>query len=416
MPDINLDQIDFPHAMIRRLDPCPCGSLKRFKDCHGSLGRDHRVEQALELRRTGHRQEAKRLIDVVLAETPDVAIAWNVLGLLQQDQHELADAIGSYRHALLLASEMPQAHVNLAHSLLLQRNYADGWREYEWRTRAPGYADYAHYPFGIPRWKGEPLSERSLLVHAEQGQGDTLQFARFIPRLAAQGVTIDVFCQPPLVSLMQGLEGVRRVTSDLVERPDQDFHAPIVDLAAHFLRSPDDDHWFGAYIHPEPELAAKWRTMFSKLPGLRIGLAWQGSRKHTNDHNRSIAVDRIMGLQVPGVSLVSLQVEQASDAIAKLGLFDAGNRFEGWEDTAAAASQLDHVVTVDSAVAHLSGAMGIPVWVLVPFSPDWRWGLASDETPWYPSMKLFRQRAPGDWDGVIERVRAALAEQVRSHQ
>jgi hypothetical protein len=337
---------------------------------------------------------------------PDVL---NLDGLLAQDDLDLAGAKSRFRRAIELAPDLPEAHFNLALALLLEGDYEGGWAEYEWRTRRPGYKDYANYPFGMARWRGEPLAGRRILVHAEQGQGDTIQFARFLEWYAQEGATIDVFCQPPLVSLMGRVRGVRRAVSDLVERPTHDFHAPIIDMGARRLNSRQAQHWRGAYLSPLRERTARWSPEIDSLPRPRTGLVWKGSELHANDHNRSLPPELAARLALGSAGMVSLQMAQGTTRPHIPVALDLGTRIADWEDTTAIVDRLDLVITVDTAVAHLAGALGKTVWTILPYSPDWRWGIRGETTAWYPSMRLFRQTRPGDWELVIDRVRAALA-------
>jgi hypothetical protein len=372
------------------------------------------MARAFELRKKGDRAAALAIVEPLLAASPAPASALNLDGLLRLDRLDVSGAKSSFRRALESMPSMPQAHFNLALALLLEGNYEEGWSEYEWRTKSPGYADYANHPFGMPRWRGEPLSGRSILVHAEQGHGDTIQFARFLPRIASEGAAIDVFCQPPLVPLIARVEGVRTATSDLVERPTNDYHATIFDLGAYRLPTVNSEHWFGTYVAASPERLHAWADRIAVLPRPRIGIAWKGSPLHNNDRNRSLPAEYVARLIAGSASFVSLQMGTEMPVGTSGTLVDAGSHIKDWDDTAAIVSYLDLVITVDTAVAHLSGAMGKPVWNLLAFAPDWRWGIGSETTRWYPSMKLFRQESPEDWAPVIERVHVALQDFIRA--
>ncbi|HET7731223.1 MAG TPA: SEC-C metal-binding domain-containing protein [Usitatibacter sp.] len=389
----------------RRLDPCPCGSGRRYRDCHGALGAegpppDARVAQAVQMRLRGEAAAAREACEAVLAAHPDHVGALNLRGLLLQDALDVAGALASFERAIALAPGVADAHFNRSLALLLLGRYAEGWAEYEWRTRLPGYADYAHHDFGMPRWRGEPLAGRRLLVHAEQGHGDTIQFARFLAPLAARGVAIDLFCHPPLRPLLARVAGVATAMASLDERPTHDFHAPIADVAAHFLPDTAAAHWWGPYLAASPGRRARFEPALAMHARPRIGLAWKGSPRHLNDRNRSLDAAMAARLVAPGATFVSLQ--QGAAPLA--GTVSVLPEEADWDDTAAVIASLDRVVTVDTAIAHLAGAMGKPVHVLLPYNPDWRWGLAGEATRWYPSMRLFRQARPGEWGPVIERV------------
>ena len=395
----------------RRLDPCPCGSGQRYRDCHGSLAvaatapPDPRVVEAIALRANGEVDKALARVEAALIQIPGDAPLENLRGLLRQDRLELPAALASFDAAIAAAPEFAAAHFNRALARLLVGDYAGGWADYAWRTRVPGYADYANHGFGMPRWSGEDLHGKRLLVHAEQGLGDTIQFSRFIAPLAAAGARIDVFCHPPLVSLMARVPGVGAAFQELATRPDHDFHAPIVDLAIHALPDRGAPHWFGAYVVAEGPPPPPLLDALASRARPRVGLAWKGSPRHANDRNRSLPRDIAVALACAVGAGFNLQQGEGPLTESQC---DAASHCASWDDTAAVIASLELVVTVDTAVAHLAGAMGKPVWMLLPFSPDWRWGLEGEATPWYPTMRLFRQRARGDWDDVLLRVRAAL--------
>jgi len=388
----------------RRLDPCPCGSGRRYKDCHGSLGAQPAAPEpasfteALALRSRGDSRAALARIEAGLRNLPGSAPLHNLRGLLLQDLMELDQAAAAFDAALGIAPQLVEAHVNRGLLLLLRGDYARGFDEYAWRTRAPGYADYANFPFGMPRWEGETLSGRSILVHAEQGQGDTIQFARFLAPLARDGATIDFFCHPPLASLLARVEGVRRATSELRERPAHDYHASILDVAQAHLRVEGAARWLGPYLDALPARLDRFGDL-AAAPGPRIGIAWKGSPLHGNDRNRSLARDAARRLVSGGATFVNLQIGEAP---LEASMLDVAPRIRDWDDTAAILARLDLLVTVDTAVAHLAGAMGRRVLLLLPFSPDWRWGTEGDTTAWYPDMRLVRQPRAGDWLPAIE--------------
>jgi hypothetical protein len=358
----------------RRIDPCTCGSGRRYKDCHGSLRQASggAAGEAAGLNRRGHERHDAGNFDAALADF-EAAIA--------------ADPM------------LAHAHYNRGVILLMRADYARAWPEYEWRTRMPGYADYANFAFGMPRWRGEPLAGRSILVHAEQGHGDTIQFARFIAPLAAAGATVDVFCHEPLVTLIARVPGVRHAFGRLRERPTHDYHAPMLDVAASQLRGIDSPHWFGPYVHALPEREERFSSLLRERLHPVVGIAWKGSARHANDRNRSLSREAAAALLAAGRTRVNLQLgEEPLDA----SMIDAASGVTDWDDTAAVIAHLDHVITVDTAVAHLAGAMGKPVTVLLPFVPDWRWRESGETTPWYPSMRLLRQVRPGDWRDTLQ--------------
>ena len=388
----------------RRLDPCPCGSGRRFKDCHGKLSIDPRLAAAAGLRHAGDAAGAKRALEAFLVSEPTNADAWTELGRVEHDVMDLGAAKAAFRRAIELAPPNPEAHFCLGLALLLEGEEAEGWAEYEWRTRVPGYADYANFPFGMPRWRGESLAGKRVLVHAEQGQGDTIQFARFLAPLAATGASIDLFAQPSLAPLLGRVAGVGTALSRLEERPTHDFHMPIIDVAIHMLRA-GCARWTGTYISALDGRVAEWKP---RVPGAkpRVAFAWKGSAKHLNDHNRSLP--RLEADRLASAVANRIDIQLGETPLEAPGALDAAPGIRDWDDTAAVLASTDILVTVDTAVAHLAGAMGVETWILLPFSPDWRWGASGDTTDWYPGAKLFRQGADRRWGPVIDRVVARL--------
>jgi hypothetical protein len=292
---------------------------------------------------------------------------------------------------------------------LLLGEYEHGWREYEWR-----WLDGGQQPeFGERPWLGEvPLDGKTLLVHSEQGFGDTLQFVRYVPWLAATGARIVLRVQDPLLPLLKGFPGTDRVIGASEDVPPFDHHCPLMSLP----------HALGAHRHPipaEPYLQAddllreRWRQRLAGArPPVRVGIAWSGSRTHVNDRARSMALADWAPLFDAGASFVSLVKEVREGDQATLAntahIAEAAGGLQTFADTAALIAELDLVICVDTAVAHLAGALGKPVWVLLPYMPDWRWLLDRSDSAWYPSARLFRQPARGDWTSVISEVRAAL--------
>lgn len=396
----------------RRNDPCNCGSGKRYKDCHGALTPNPMLARAADLRQRGDYEGALRAVAEALRAAPGDPVAMNAQGQLRLDRLEIDAALQSFALALERAPQYTEAHYNMGFAYLLRGDYARGWPEHEWRTRGPGYTDYANHDFGMPRWRGEPLRGKRILVHAEQGNGDTLQFARFLKPLAEEGAEIDVFCQVPLQALMARMPGVKRAFSTLAERPTHDFHAPLLDVAAHYLPDIHAPHWLGPYVTPLPERLARAAPLFKDAKHPRVGLAWKGSALNPTDHLRSLSPDEAARLVAGDAQFFSLQLGAALPPAAAGRVTDLAAHIRDWDDTAAMLAHLDLVVAADTAVVHLAGAMGKPVWVLVPFAADWRWELEGETTRWYPSMRVFRQRAPRDWRPVIERVREAYSSSV----
>jgi tetratricopeptide (TPR) repeat protein len=356
-----------------------------------------------------HFREAIRL-------RPDFAEAHNNMGAARNDLGHLPVAIDSYRQALRCNPGSADAHFNLGCALLLAGQAAEGWAEYEWCWRTPQMAGQER-SFAMPRWQGEKLRGRTILLHAEQGLGDTLQFCRFASVVAA-GAEVVLQVQPDLVRLLSALPGMHRVLPRGVELPHCDVHCPLMSLPYVFGgRLPDHSSQI-PYLRPDPSLVEAWRRRLADLQGLRVGLVWAAGQKrdlqqrHAADR-RSIALELLDPLaDIAGVSFVSLQKELPSGhrhgGRLATAMHDITSELSDFADTAAAVRNLDLVITVDTAAAHLCGAIGAPAWVLNKFDSDWRWPRDRDDTPWYPTLRQFRQRRGGDWPRVIEQVADAL--------
>jgi hypothetical protein len=266
--------------------------------------------------------------------------------------------------------------------------------------------------FGKPLWLGEyPLGRKTILLHAEQGLGDTIMFVRYAPLFARAGATVVVEVQPALRDALSGLDGVR-VVAQGETLPAFDVHCPLGSLPLAHKTTLANVPAAIPYLHANEDRLARWRTRLEALPGRRVALAFAGNPAHINDRNRSIALDRLRPLlALPGMSFISVQrdVRDADrEALGDRLITDLGGELADFADTAAVLALSDLVLTVDTAVAHLASALGRPTWILLPFWPDWRWTLDRDASPWYPDARLFRQGADGDWAPVIERVKAEL--------
>ena len=291
--------------------------------------------------------------------------------------------------------DLAEAHWNLALALLATGDFERGWQEHEWRWRANVIGP--EQSFRQPLWLGaEDLTGKTILLHNEQGLGDALQFVRYAPQVRQRGARVVLRVQRPLLSLMAGLAGADHVIAEGDALPEFDYHCPLLSLPLAFGTHLQNIPAGIPYLHPAADRLAKWQSILGERTAPRIGLAWSGNPAHKNDRNRSIALKQLLPLlSVPGVRFVSLQRDLREDDAAVLGnlpaLVSIGAQLDDFADTAAAISLLDLVITVDTAVAHLAGALGKPVWVLLPFAPDWRWLLKREDSPWYPTARLFRQ-------------------------
>jgi tetratricopeptide (TPR) repeat protein len=344
---------------------------------------------------------------------PEDAMAFNDLGNAYRELGRHQDALAAYERALALAPGLAQAHFSRAFVLLLLGDYRAGWRDYEWRWRINAFNGPVRR-FSQPLWDGSRIEQGTLLLHAEQGLGDTLQFVRYASLAAERCASVILECQPELVTLLRDTAGLGRVLAKGETLPPFVAHAPLMSLPALFGTTLDDIPWRGPYVHAEPERAAAWRGAVAE-PGLKVGLVWAGRPQQWDDRKRSISLDLLAPLaRVPRTVFYSLQVGEAAAQAARppqaMRLVDLAARIKDFSDTAAIVAGLDLVITIDTSVAHLAGAMGVPVWVLVAHAPDWRYHLARSDNPWYPTMRLFRQERDGDWSGAIERVAGALGQ------
>ena len=333
------------------------------------------------------------------------------LGVTLRKQGRADEAIACYRQAIELSPDYPEAHGNLAMALLEQGDMAAGWAEYEWRWQMPQMIRQRR-PFTQPQWRGEAGEGRTLLIHAEQGFGDSLQFCRYAPMAAALGLRVVIEVPKPLVRLLCGLPGIDRVMARGDELPAFDFHCPMLSLPmalgivdASLLSS-------APYLHANTNQAAAWRGRLAAIgdPGPRIGVAWAGNPQNHScvtaavNHRRSIAADRLAPLfGQPGLRFFSLQKDGPA-APDGFPLVDFMGEMDDFADTAALVANLDLVISVDTAVAHLAAALGKPVWLLNRFDSCWRWFLGRRDSPWYPTLRLYRQPRPNDWDSVVAEV------------
>ncbi len=345
-----------------------------------------------------------------------VALAHCNLGAAHAERLELADALACYERALAIDPDHALTHTNRALAWLLQGDYARGFPEYEWRWRL---SDVFRRPVPHPelQWHGEDLRGGTLLLYAEQGSGDVLQMIRFVPEVRARGVRCVVHCGQPLARLLRHSALADEISiNDEIDLPAFDRHASLMSVPALLGTSIERIPAQVPYVRPDNRVLERWRA---RLPGgsiLRVGLCWRGNAHHRRDAQRSIH-PALLGVLagMPGVRWVSLQKGHGAATDLPFETLDLSPLLHDFADTAAAILQLDLVITVDTSVAHLAGALGRPVWVLLPFAPDWRWLLDRHDSPWYPTARLFRQPARGDWVHVIAQVGEALAD-IRARQ
>jgi Flp pilus assembly protein TadD len=315
------------------------------------------------------------------------------------------EAKETYLKALAIDPDLPNARLSLGFVQLVTGDFENGWENYEWRTRCVGAV--APREFSQPRWDGTPLNGKTILIHAEQGCGDAIQFVRYIPRVAASGGRIVLQCRPELARLLQGFPGVDQIVTGN-ELPSFDAECPLLSLPRVFGTRLNSIPAGAPYLKAGTAVADAWeKKLGDRADHPRIGLAWAGRPTHSNDRNRSMTLSQLGPLgNLRGFTFYSLQKGQAAlqPSPADLKLVDFTSELTDFADTAALIACLDLVITVDTAVAHLAGAMGKSVWVLLPFAPDWRWLLKREDSLWYPTMRLFRQKKPNDWVRVVGEV------------
>lgn len=393
-----LPAAEFFHRQALQINP-------RYAPAYGNLG--------CVLSRLGKLAEAEACHRQALEIRPDYAEGHNNLGSTLHDLGRIEEAVASYRRALEIDPDFAQAHWNESMCKLLLGDFSEGWKQYEWRCLTESFQAGKHR-FSQPQWLGrEPLQGTTLLLHAEQGLGDTIQFCRYAKLAADRGAAVILQAPQALASLLNGLAGVEQLVTDGDPLPPFDFHCQLLSMplacGTSLATIPADI----PYLRADPTLADAWSAKLA-APGSTpiIGVAWAGNPAHRHDSSRSIPLADFLGIANDGSRFYCLQKELKPGERALLDAHAAfryvGDDLHDFADTAALIDVMDLVVTVDTAVAHLAAAMGKPVWILLPFQPDWRWLRERDDSPWYPSARLFRQPAIGDWKSVLENVHCAL--------
>jgi tetratricopeptide (TPR) repeat protein len=340
---------------------------------------------------------------------PDSADAWSNLAVVLTEQGRFDEALAACEQALRRQPNQVAAHRHRARLWLLLGDLARGWAEYEWRGQAPAFAG--------PAWDGTPLPGRTVLLYAEQGLGDTLQFVRYAPLVRQRVGRVVVQGQAGMAPLLSRCAGVDEVVERGAPVPPFGAHAALLSLPRLFGTALATVPAAVPYLSPDPALVEHWRRELSAYPGFKVGIAWQGNPEYRGDRQRSVPLRQFAPLMgVAGVHFFSLQKgpgsEQVRDVAGAWPLTDLGPRLDetagAFMDTAAVMRCLDLVITSDTAVPHLAGALAVPVWLELPFVPDWRWLLGREDSPWYPTMRLFRQPRLGEWDAVFTRLAGEL--------
>jgi tetratricopeptide (TPR) repeat protein len=380
------------------------------------------------LKQVGRWQEALGSYERAISIKPDYAEAHCNLGVAQNDLKLMEAALASFERALAIDPENATAHCNKAFTLLLLGDFRRGWRLYEWRWKLAVNAGENADRLAKPLWLGEEsLSGKTILLRSEQGLGDTLQFCRYAKPVSDRGARVILQAQPPLVNLLADLDGISQLVAQGSPPPESDYYCPLMSLPLAFGTSLDTIPCAHGYLNSDAAKRADWRARLGAhtstrnglhrvgLPrvGLpRIGLAWSGNATNSNDRNRSIPLADFVRHLPEHFHYVSLQKEirdaDGREMLESRGILNPADELFDFSDTAALCDCMDLVISVDTSVAHLSGALGKTTWVLLPFSPSWRWLLGREDSPWYSRVTLFRQDAPGDWHGVMQRVAARL--------
>jgi hypothetical protein len=365
----------------------------------------------------GRLAEAVACYRRALERNPSLAEFWKNLGNALTRQAELEEARSCYEYALKLNPAYTECRTDLATTLLQLGDYQQGWVEFESR---PETAEIARQ-IARPLWDGSPLDGRTILLVAEQGLGDTLHFIRYASLVKERGGTVIVASQKPLLPLLETCRGIDYLVAQEGIPTDFDVYAPLMSLPRIFRTTLESIPAPVPYLHARPELVESWRRDLRPLGRFLIGVAWQGSPGYALDRDRSFPLMQLAPLaRLPGVTLISLQkgpgseqIREASDQFPIVDLSGRIDRESGpFVDTAAIMKCLDLVIGCDSSLVHLAGALGAPVWVAHSFVRDWRWMLGREDSPWYPTARLFGQTRPGDWDGVFSRMVEALSERL----
>ena len=433
---IKLNELDEAVEYFQRA----IGLRPNFAEAHLNLGcaltRQHKTSESIEALQTAIRlnpelSEAHNNLGIALAadaryaeavgsyeqaivRRPDNVDAIYNLGIAHLKQGMVASALDHFEQALELRPDYAEAHHNRSAALLLSENFDEGLAEYEWRFRS---RDYGPFKMRWPAWDGGDLTDRTIVLIAEQGLGDSIQFIRYASLVKDRGARVVVECPGLLHALLARTPGVDQWITPETPPPEADCCVPLLSLPHRLETRFETIPAEVPYVFADPDLVDTWQSRLAEHAGLRIGIAWQGNPRCPEDRFRSIPLSAFEPLaKLPDVCLVSLQkghgAEQLDDVRGSWPLVDFGDELDAtggaFMDTAAIMKNLDLVVTSDTAAAHLAGALGVPVWVALPYVPDWRWLLECDDSPWYPTMRLFRQTKWGRWDDVFRGIAAEV--------
>jgi tetratricopeptide (TPR) repeat protein len=360
---------------------------------------------------TGETAQAVAHCRAALGLRPSFAEASLNLGFLLEQDGDSPGAAQCYRGAIAASPELAEAHFNYALQLLLRGDFRMGWEEYEWRTQRPDQLQWQPHA-GRARWDGSAPEGKVILLYAEQGFGDVIQFARYAPLVAERGARVIVTCQPKLKALLKGMDGISDVFDNTEPLPAFDACCPLMSLPRIFGTTLESIPARVPYLYPDAEKALRWKARLAGA-SLKVGLYWATDTQSRFASLKSFTLGELATLaDIAGVTYYSLQrgaaASQAAHPPRGMALVDLSAELADFSDDAALIANLDLVISIDTATAHLAGALGTPVWTLTHFPPEWRWLLGRDDSPWYPGMRLFRQARAQPWKQVTSRVSEAL--------
>lgn len=381
-------------------------------ESHSNLGNalkdEGRIEEAI--------ARYKKAIEI----NPNFAVAYFNIGSVYQEIGKFAEAIEYYDKAIAIESNYADAHWNRALVLLTLGDFENGWRQYEWRwkKKSPGIHPYHKKPL----WDGSDFKGKVVFLHCEQGLGDALQFIRYAPMVKERGGEVWLGCPPALSRAFKAITAIDRIFDKPEELPDTyDFQVPLMSLPMIFGTTLETVPCSIPYLRPYPKDVAVWKERLREYTGLKVGLVWAGNPRkdqpgaHAVDRRRSMRLEQFAPLaDIPGINWFSLQkgepAEQAKNPPAGMNLIDFMDQANDFADTAAFMENLDLIISVDTSVVHMAGAIGKPVWMLSRFDGCWRWLTEREDSPWYPTLRIFRQPSPGAWDPVVQKVCCSLKE------
>jgi hypothetical protein len=372
---------------------------------------EQRVRPLLNERRFA---EAEALLRPYLVSGSGPLVLWRLLAAAIRPQGHIAETRAIQEMLVSYAPGDFAARFDLSETLLLLGEFERGWREYRYRYSLP-HSVSIERKVQAPRWNGQPIPGKTLLIHDEQGYGDTFQFMRMVAWAKARsGARVVLEVTPEVLPLARRTAGFDEITVRGSLPPAFDLHCEMMSLPMAMGLALGDLPGQVPYLSADPQRLAKWQQRLADLPRPLVALAWAGRPTHLNDANRSMTLAQLAPLAQPGVTFLSIQKGPAEDQVdtppAGMSLVSLSSEIHDFEDTAAILSIADLLISVDSSPVHLAGALGRPVWVMLPFVPDWRWLLNRTDTPWYPQTRLFRQAAPGDWEGMMAMTATELAQ------